>query len=496
MFLQDEKHVRIGIVGAGFAGLGMAIRLIQDGERDFVLWERDPEVGGTWWANTYPGCQCDIPSHLYSFSFAQNPSWTRTYPLQGEIERYLRECADRFGVRPHLRLGCAVTAADWDEEAGVWRVETDDGRYTADVLVGAPGPLSEPSVPDLPGLDGFAGECFHTARWDHSVGLDGRRVAVIGTGASAIQVVPEIQPVVERLTVFQRTPPWVVPHRDRPITRLERRAYRRYPALQRLARAGVYWSRELLVPGLAYRPGLMRGIERMARAHVKKQVPDPELRRKLIPAYAIGCKRILPSNRWYPALMKPNVDLVTSAIREVRPEGLVTADGAVHEVDTIVLATGFHVTDIRLAQLVRGRGGVKLADVWNGSPQAYKGTAIAGFPNLFLLVGPNTGLGHNSIVFMIEAQLDYLMDALRAMRTRGAGRIEVRREAQEAYNAEMQRKLAGSVWNVGGCSSWYIDANGRNSTIWPGFTWRFWQRTRRFDAGAYELVPASQPVPA
>jgi cation diffusion facilitator CzcD-associated flavoprotein CzcO len=478
---DSRRHVRVGIIGAGFAGLGMAIRLKQAGIEDFVVWERDGDVGGTWWANTYPGCQCDIPSHLYSFSFALNPDWGRTYAPQPEIEAYLRRVTDEYGIRAHIHTSCAVTSAAWDEANDRWQVATEQGEFTADVVIAAPGPLSEPAIPDLPGLDEFAGTTFHTADWNHDHDLTGRRVAVIGTGASAIQAVPEIQPRVRQLTVFQRTPPWVVPHRDRPITDAERAIYNRFPALQRAVRAGVYAGRELLVPGLAYRPKLMGLLEKVARGHLAKQVPDPDLRARLTPGYAIGCKRILPSNRWYPAITKPNVDLVTDGIDHVRPDGIVTTTGELRQVDTIVFATGFHVTDIRIARRITGRGGRTLDAEWAGSPRAYRGTAVAGFPNLFFLVD-------NSIVFMIEAQLAYVMDALEHMRRRGATRLEVKPEAEAAYNAHIQRKLARSVWNTGGCSSWYLDRNGRNATIWPDFTFRFWGQMRRFDAHAYDVT--------
>jgi cation diffusion facilitator CzcD-associated flavoprotein CzcO len=481
------RHVPIAILGAGLGGLGMSIRLKQEGVDDFLVFERDTDVGGTWWANSYPGCQCDIPSHLYSYSFAPNPDWTRTYPLQEELGRYARNVGERYGVMEHIRLGCEITGAQWDEEATRWRIDTSDGEFTADMLVAAPGFLSEPSIPDLPGLGAFAGEIFHTARWNHDHDLTGRRVAVVGTGASAIQTVPAIQPVVEHLGVFQRTPPWVMPHRDRPITNFERRLYRRFPALQRIVRAGVYWSREMIVPGLTFEPRMMKGLQRIARRHMEKQVTDPELRAKLTPTYIMGCKRILPSNEWYPALQQPNVELVTDGIREIQPDGIVTADGRKHEVDTIVLATGFKVTDISLAHRIRDDNGVSMAEAWQGSPQAYLGTSVAGYPNLFFVTGPNTGLGHNSLLFMIEAQLTYVLDALRLMRQRGATRVEVRREAVEAYNAYIQRRLVRSVWNTGGCSSWYLDKTGRNTTIWPYFTWRYWQKTRRFDPAPYRL---------
>jgi cation diffusion facilitator CzcD-associated flavoprotein CzcO len=405
MSTADRREFRLAILGAGFGGLGMAIRLKQAAFEDFVVFERDADVGGTWWANTYPGCQCDIPSHLYSYSFALNPDWSRTYPLQPEIQNYLRQCADRYGVRSHLRLSCTVQSAEWDEDKELWLLETSDGPFSARVVVAAPGPLSEPSMPDLPGIEDFGGTMFHTGHWDHDHDLAGRKVAVVGTGASAIQTVPQIQPIADRVTVFQRTAPWVVPHRDRPITDFERRLYRSAPVAQRAVRTGVYLGRELLVTGLVYRPKLMNILQRAAEAHLAKQVPDPVLRAKLTPNYVLGCKRILPSNEWYPAITKPNVEVVPSAVTEIRPGGVVGADGVEHQADTLIFATGFHVTDAPFAQFITGRDGATLADVWEGSPQAYRGTAVPGFPNLFWLIGANTGLGHNSMVFMIEAHL-------------------------------------------------------------------------------------------
>ena len=485
----SRPHVDVAIVGSGFAGLGMGYRLKQAGIEDFAILERAADVGGTWWWNTYPGCQCDIPSHLYSFSFAPNPEWTRTFPLQREIQAYLRDCGERFGLIPHIRFGHEVQRASWDDARGRWELETPAGTITARVLIGGQGGLSEPRLPDIPGRESFAGPSFHSAQWDHSVDLAGQRVAVLGTGASAIQIVPAIQPDVEELHVFQRTPPWVVPHSDRRITRLERRLYRRFPRLQRRVRRNVYWLRELLAIPMTRRPGLLKPLERRALAHMRKSIADPELQRRLTPRYRIGCKRILPSNNWYPALAKPNVNVVCEGIAEVRPEGIVTTDGALHECDAIVYATGFHVTDIPFARRVTGRDGRSLHDVWSGSPQAYKGSTIPGYPNLFFLLGPNTGLGHNSIVHMIESQISYVLDALRKMRSQGAHAVEVRPDAFRGWNDALQRRLPPTVWNSGGCSSWYIDQNGLNTTIWPDFTWRFRRLTREFDIAAYETVP-------
>ena len=484
-------HHRVAVIGAGFAGLGAAIRMRQAGIDDFVVLERAHEVGGTWEANTYPGCQCDVASHLYSFSFMPNPDWSRGYSEQPEILDYLRRCADRGGVRPNLRLGCEVLGATWEEGDQRWHIETSTGSLTADVLVAAQGGLSEPSIPDFPGLETFSGPVFHSAAWDHDVDLRGKRVAVIGTGASAIQVVPNIQPEVARLDVFQRTPPWIVPHRDKPIGRVKRFLYRAFPPLQKLARAGIYMSREPLVIGLVHRPRMLRFVERLAKRHMYSQVPDRELRRRLLPDYRIGCKRILPSNNWYPALTKDNVELVSDGVAEVRPEGIVDAADNLHELDVIVMTTGFKVMDVPIAERVRGRNGT-LAETWSGGMQAYLGTTVSGFPNMFMLVGPNTGLGHNSIVYMIESQLNYLIDALRVMERHQLASVEVRPEALAAYNEDLQRRLEGSVWNSGGCASWYLDAHGHNRTLWPRQTWTFRRLTRRFDPVSYRVTAADR----
>jgi len=492
----EPAMTHVAIIGSGFSGLGMAIRLKQAGMDDFVVLERAAEVGGTWQANTYPGCACDVPSHLYSFSFAPNPDWTRTYSRQPEIREYLRRTADESGIRPHVRLGCAVESATWLEAERRWELETSDGPLRARVLVAGMGPLTEPRIPDLPGLEDFEGEVWHSARWNHDYDLAGRRVASIGTGASAIQYVPEIAKEVSRLHVFQRTPPWVVPHSSRPIRAWERRLYRAVPAAQRLMRGGIYAGREALVLGLVKQPRLMKVVERAARRHLERQVADPELRERLTPDYTIGCKRILPSNRWYRALGRPNVELVTEGVSEVRARSIMAADGSEREVDAIVFGTGFQVTDIPAAHRVRGRGGVLLDDVWHGSPRAHLGTTIAGFPNLFFLLGPNTGLGHSSMVYMIESQIAHVLAALRAMRENGAETIEVRPEAQAAYNDELERKLEGTVWNTG-CASWYLDHTGRNATIWPDWTFRFRRRVAEIDLREYALdVPARERVTA
>ena len=482
-------HHRTVIVGAGFSGIGMAVRLLGDGERDFVLLERAGELGGTWRDNTYPGCRCDVPSHLYSFSFAPNPNWSNTFSSQPEILEYLRGVARRFGVVEHVRFDCELERADWDEESSRWRLETSQGSMTADVLVCGQGPLSEPKAPEIPGIEDFEGTLFHSAAWDHDHDLSDDRVAVIGTGASAIQFVPRIQPTVGRLDVYQRTPPWVMPHPNRSLKPLERRLYGRLPFAQLAMRAAIYWARESFVLQFRHRP-MRRLATKMALRQLEQQVPDPGLRERLTPRYEMGCKRILPTDEWYPALMRPNVELITDGIREIRSHSVVTADGGEREVDTIILGTGFHVTDVPIAESIRGREGRTLAGAWDGSPRAYKGASVAGFPNLFFLTGPNTGLGHTSIVFMIESQVAYVAGALRAMRRRGARTVEVREGAQSAYNRELEELTEGTVWVTGGCASYYIDRNGRNSTLWPYFTWPFRKRTREFDEEAYALTAA------
>ncbi len=493
---RGAEHVRIAIVGSGFAGIGMAIRLKEAGIEDFVVLERADDVGGTWQANTYPGCQCDVPSHLYSFSFEPNPSWTRTYSRQPEIWSYLRRTAERHGLSEHLRFGHELTGATWDETQLRWLVETAGGDFSAQLLIDATGPLSHPAVPAIRGLRRFEGKLFHSAQWDHDHDLTGERVAVIGTGASAIQFVPRIQKRVGQMHVFQRTAPWIMPHTDRPTSRFERQLYRRVPLAQRLVRTLVYWTRESYLVGFAKNPRMMRPAERIARLHMRHQVRDRTLRRKLEPDFRLGCKRVLLSNEWYPALTQPNVELVTDAISHIDGNRIVLADGSSREVDTIILGTGFHVTDPPTAHLVRGRGGVTLAKAAGPSPQAYLGTAMSGFPNVFRIIGPNTGLGHNSMVYMIESQLSYLMDAIRVMDEQGIATVEVRPEVMEAFNEEVQAMMSGTVW-TSGCASWYLDATGKNATLWPDYTFRFRQRTRRFDPDAYELrVPATERAAA
>ncbi len=484
---NSVARARIAIVGSGFAGLGMAIRLKRARIDDFVILERAADVGGTWRDNSYPGCACDVESHLYSFSFAPNPSWSRRFAPQAEIQAYLQRCAERFAIIPHIRFGHDVTGARWDDESHEWVVQTTRGVIRASSLVLGNGPLSDPIIPALPGLAGFEGETFHSAAWRHDIDLTGRDVAVIGTGASAIQFVPHIQRRARQLHLFQRTAPWVIPRHDRPVSPTWQRAYRVLPALQRVARALIYARHELFL--LLFRhPRWMKRVEDVARRGLRKWIRDPERRARMTPNYTMGCKRLLLSDEYLPAVAQPNVSVITAPLREVRADSVVDADGIAHRADVIIFGTGFRPTDPPLAPCIAGRDGRTLAEHWRGSPQAYLGTMVAGFPNLFILLGPNTGLGHSSVVFMIEAQIEQVMLVLRELARRGVSAIEPSAEAQAGFVAEVERRMRGTVWVAGHCMSWYLDRTGRNSSLWPDFTWRFRRRLQRVVRGDYVTV--------
>ncbi|HME46571.1 NAD(P)/FAD-dependent oxidoreductase [Mycobacterium sp.] len=485
------RHVKTLIIGSGFSGLGAGIRLTQEGQHDFLVLERGEDVGGTWRDNTYPGAACDVPSHLYSYSFALNPGWSRSFSKQSEIQEYIRGIARKYKVLDKHVFGCDVHSAHWDAEHARWEVQTSQGKFTATIVVSAIGVLCEPALPKIKGIDSFEGEVFHSARWNHDADLTGKRVAVIGTGASAIQIVPAIADEVGRLDIYQRTAPWLIPRLDRRYMAAERFAFRYLPGFQRLSRTGIYWGRETLVVGLAKARIFMKPVELAARAKLRFEVKDPEVRAKATPDFKIGCKRILMSNDYYPALNRDNVDLVTDGIAEVRPNAIVARDGTVREVDAIVVATGFQVTDSPTYDTFFGKDGRSLAAGFGErGQQAYKGSAIANFPNMFFLLGPNTGLGHTSVVHMIESQINYLAGALATFDKQGLRTLEVRKDAQDAYNKELQHKLSKTVWMTGGCASWYLDKHGNNPTLWPGFTFEFRRLLRNFDVAAYDTTAA------
>ncbi len=482
--------MQVAVIGGGMSGIGAAIAMRRAGFDDVVVLERASEPGGTWRDNTYPGCTCDVPTALYSYSFAPKPDWSRAYAPQEEIRRYLLAVSEEHGVADRIRCDADVLSADWDDARQRWLVRTSAGDYAARVLVSATGPWSEPVMPDLPGLDDFEGTHFHSSRWDHEHPLEGAGVAAIGTGASAVQFVPAIQPRVGSLTVYQRTAHWVMPKPDGPVSPRVQGIFERHPGVQRAMRSGLYYASEAL--GYAMRnPRLLAPLERVARRHLRRQVHDPELRRVLTPDYTLGCKRLLFSNEWYPALSRPNVEVVPHAVEAITPTGVRGADGVERAADTIVFGTGYTITRLPIAERVRGRDGRSLEETWRGSPTGFLGSTVHGFPNLFLLLGPNVGNGHSSAFLLSETQIGYLVDALRTMSSRGLGSVEVRAETQDGFNAEVQSRLAGTVWNAGGCMSYYLDANGRNSTMFPGSTLELRRRLARFDAADYSVRAAA-----
>jgi cyclohexanone monooxygenase len=492
---QQRRHVGVLIIGSGFAGLGAAIRLSQDGRDDYLVIERGSDVGGTWRDNTYPGAACDIPSHLYSYSFELNPNWSRSFSPQAEIQQYLRDTAVKYGTLDHHLFDTEVSEARWDEDGARWLVDTTNGAFSADVLVAAVGALCEPALPQISGIETFGGDVFHSARWNHDADLAGKRVALIGTGASAIQIGPELAGNAAQLDVYQRTAPWVMPRSDRAYRKLERLAFKHVPFAQRVIREALYWGREMFVLGFAYQPRILQIAQRIAERNIARGITDPDLRKAVTPNWQIGCKRILISNDWYPTLARDDVELVTDGIAEIREHAIVTKDGTVREVDAIVVATGFHVTDSPTFERIIGADGRSMADVWRDKgQQAYKGAAVHGFPNLLFVIGPNTGLGHSSMVYMAESHINYLASALDAMQRDGLATFEVREDSQRAYNENLQDRMKNTIWTTGGCASWYLDAHGNNTTLWPNFTFVFRAMTRRFDLDAYQTTAKLEDV--
>jgi cation diffusion facilitator CzcD-associated flavoprotein CzcO len=469
----------VAVIGSGFGGLGAAVRLRECRITNVAIFERADELGGTWRDNRYPGCRCDVASALYSFSFAPNPHWTNTYSYQPEIWQYLNDVAERFHLRELIRFSHDVSDISFDPAAELWRLTTNQGEYEARCVILATGGLAEPRLPDIEGLGSFEGPVMHTARWDESVTLDNRRVGVIGTGASSIQVVPQIAPGVGQLEVFQRTPSWILPHVGRPILERTKRLFAALSLTERLVRAKVYWRNELMVLGFVKDPTRMSRAETLAREHRERQIKDPELRDRFTPHYRLGCKRVLISNDFYPAFNRDNVSLVTTLIDAVEPKGIRTSDGVLHEFDVLIAATGFYVTDNPMATRVHGVGSITLADAFSGALANYKGTAFPGFPNFYMLGGPNTALGHSSIVFMHESQLNYATKAIEVALSANA-LVEPKVHLAQRWARDMQAKLPTTVWGTG-CSSWYLNAEGTNTTIWPDFTFKFRQATRQFD---------------
>ena len=484
----QARRLGVAIIGAGFGGLGLGARLARRGQRNFRIFDKATGVGGTWWVNRYPGCACDVPSHLYSLSFAPNPGWTRRFAPRAEIQHYLQHLSERFDLEAHLELGCGIEKATWNAGERVWELHDSQGRaWRAEILVSAMGGLSRPSWPDIEGLEDFDGPVFHSQQWEDSVDLTGKRVVVIGTGASAAQFVPEIAPKVSHLDVYQRSPHWILPRPDTAISPTSRRLYRRLPLLQKMARFGIWLISEARVPGLAWSSRLAGFHRWLAKRHLRRQVPDPELRGKLQPDYDIGCKRVILSSDFYPALVRENVTLIDAGISRIDTDAIISADGQRRPADVIILGTGFRATDPIPEGMITGRDGIDLGKHWKKGPEAWRGVAVHGFPNLFMLLGPNTALGHNSVILMIEAQIEFVLRALDHRRRHGIDVLEIGHRAQREYNAWLHDKLAGTVWNSGGCSSWYLHPeSGRNTTLWPGFTWQYARMMRRLEPGDFQ----------
>jgi cation diffusion facilitator CzcD-associated flavoprotein CzcO len=490
----NGRRFKVVVIGAGFGGLAAAIRLKQKGEHDFVMLERADDVGGVWRDNRYPGCACDVQSHLYSYSFAPNASWSCQFSPQPEIREYLRRCAEDFQVLEHIRFNTTVRSLHWNEEQGEWVVGTVHGEYRGRYVFAGMGALSDPKIPVLQGMEDFNGLICHSARWPKDLVLDGKDVCVVGTGASAIQFIPEIQPVVSTLYLFQRTAAWVVKRGDFAISPKARERYRRHPWLQQWARFSIYVQRELLAFGFRH-PMVMRVVQMQAARHMRASIKDPELRRKLTPHYTMGCKRVLVSDDYYPALAQPNVQVVPSGLDRITEQGVIGSDGIEHKIDVIIFGTGFQVQDLPYSHYIYGRSGKSLAEIWQGSPRTLAGTMVNGFPNLFLLHGPNTVLGHTSMIYMLETQVEQALRLIGYAEQSGVAVVEARAEAQQRYIAWVDRKLRGTVWVTAGCKSWYMDKTGRNASIWPSYTFIYRSRTLNIRLEDYEFRRSQAPSP-
>ncbi len=488
---MGDVTVDVLIIGAGFSGICMGIQLRKAGMDSFLIIEKSDEIGGTWWDNRYPGCACDIPSHLYSFSFDPSPEWSRMYPRQPEIQEYLKHCIECHKLAVHIRLKTRFQEGVGDENANVWRVTTHDGtRIVARVLVSGMGALHVPHYPEIKGLERFQGPAFHSSTWNHDVDLTGKNVAVIGTGASAIQFVPQIAPRVDKLYLFQRTPAWIIPRPDFAISEKWRSRFRRIPGVMWTFRQFIFWRQEFRVLGFLGNRYVREQAEKIARQHLEKQVPDPRLRDALTPNYQLGCKRVLVSDDFYPSLSRPNFELVTDPVSEVRERSIVTRVGTERPMDVLIYGTGFRATEPLIGCRIVGRRGVEIHDAWRERMSAYLGITVAGYPNLFILLGPNTGLGHNSVVLMIEAQVRYAMNCLQLMRRKEQRVLEVRREVQQQFVEEIYRRMTRTVWQSGGCHSWYQDQRtGEITTLWPGSVVAYLRRTRRVVPSEYQFAP-------
>ncbi len=485
----------IAIIGTGFSGLGIAIKLKEAGYINFRIYERGSEVGGTWRDNTYPGAACDVQSHLYSYSFEPYAEWSRAFGEQGEILDYIRHCVDKYDLHQFIEFNTTISSATFDDQRNVWKATTEEGKtIEANLLIAGHGSLSDPAYPQIEGFESFEGKVLHTAVWDHDYDLTGKRVAVIGSGASAIQVVPAIADQVSKLSVFQRTPSWVLPKPDRTFDAVSKNRFRRFPLLQYLRRQLIYWGAEAKSPAIVYDTPLTPIAQRMGEKHIKSIIKDPEMRRKVTPDYKVGCKRTLLSNEWYPALVKPNVDLITDGVREIRGNTIIDGTGRAVEVDAIVCATGFKVPTEAAPYPITGANGLSINDAWADGAEAYKGVTVSGFPNLMLLMGPNTVSGHTSMIFYFESQFNYIMDMVRQMDAARVASFDVHKHVQDKFNTWLQNRMKKTTW-MSACNSWYLTSLGKNTALWPGFSWEYRLQTRKVRLKDYQLTPVEAPRP-
>lgn len=487
--MTTNNSFNVAIIGTGFGGLGMAINLKKAGEDDFVVLERAEGVGGTWRDNHYPGAACDVQSHLYSFSFEPKHDWTRKFAEQPEIRGYLNDCADKYDVRKHIRFSTELQSAEFDEASGLWTLQTSGGVVVARSVVMANGPLSQPATPNLPGLENFKGTTFHSAQWNHDHNLQGERVAVIGTGASAIQFVPKVVPQASEFYLFQRSGAWVTPKADRKFFAFEQWLFKNLPIYDRAYRYWIYWLNEVRALGFTTAQIALKAFGLLGKYAINKAIKDKEKRRKVTPDWNIGCKRILLSNDYFPALAQEHVDIIDTGIERVEENAIITNDGRRVEVDTIIFGTGFKATDFLSPVDFKGLNGIDLNEAWKNGVTAYKGINLSGFPNLHLIYGPNTNLSHNSAVFMLECQMQHIKQAVLAMKANGWKYIDARKEAELAWDAAVQKKLKTSVW-ASGCSSWYIDSTGKIVNMWPGFTFTYRRKTKKPNFNDYDVVTA------
>ena len=485
---NSNTQPSIVIIGTGFGGLGMAIQLKKAGFEQVTLLEKFSRVGGTWRDNTYPGAACDVQSHFYSYSFEPKHNWSRKFGLQHELLGYMEHCVEKYGLREQIRFNSEVSEAVFDDASNLWTLRLTSGEtLETEVVITATGQLNQPAWPKLEGMGEFEGACFHSARWDHNYDLKDKRVAVIGTGASAIQFVQEIAGKVKSLALFQRSAAWVLPKPDRPFKRWEQTLFKTIPAWDRLYRYLIYWKNESRALAFTRFHGLLGIFAGQAKKEARTHVTDPEKLKHIIPDYQIGCKRILISNDWYPAINRPNLNLVTDPIEKIDRAGVQTQSGTHYAVDAIIFGTGFRASEFLSPIRVIGRGGITLNEAWQDGAVAFKGITVSGFPNLFMLYGPNTNLAHNSILYMLESQFNYVLGCLKVLKKYPGAAMDVRKDRMKRYSNVIQQNLEGSVWSSG-CNSWYLDANGKNTLNWPGFTFSYRFSTRRVDTTDYQLL--------